>query len=408
MTVAKQDLCIGILRETKNPPDRRVIFSPQTALKFTQKYPNTKLLIQSSKIRCFSDNEYTNLGLTVTDDLSKCNILLGVKEVHIPNLIDNKQYHFFSHTHKKQKYNRPLLQKFIAQNITMVDHECLTYPNGMRVVAFGRWAGIVGAYNGLIAIGKRLGTFNLKRAKDCFDMNEMLEEVKKVILPDNYKILITGMGRVAKGALETLSPLGLKNVKSSDFLEKEFNEPVFCQIDADEYVEHKNGSWISFPHFFNNPQEYSSIFKPYSKATDLWIPCHFWDQASPKFLQPDDYIEEDFRIRIIADVSCDIANPIPSTLRPSTIAEPFYGYNPKTKNEGDAFDNNNVTVMAVDNCPGELPRDASEDFGNIFLEEIIPSIFNGDQNGIIDRATICSEGKLTSKFKYLQDFLDGK
>jgi len=400
--------CIGVLKETKTPPDRRVLLTPRIAKLFTEKYPNIKLLIQSSDLRCFKDEEYTSLGLDVVNDISKCDVLLGVKEVDIPKLIPDKQYHFFSHTHKKQSYNRPLLQNMVKNRITMVDHECLTYPNGARVVAFGRWAGIVGAYNGLIALGKRLGTFELKRAKDCFDLNDMLKEVKKVKLPKNYKILITGMGRVAGGAIETLAPLKIKKVKSVDFLTREFDEPVLCQIDADEYVEHQDGTWISFPHFFNNPKEYKSIFKPYTKASDLWIPCHFWDQNSPKFLAHQDYLEKDFRIKIIADVSCDIADPIPSTLRASTIADPFYGYNPNTQKESEAFDNNNITVMAVDNLPGELPRDASEDFSQVFLEEVIPSIIEEDDKEIIKRATICSNGKLTKEYEYLQDFLEGK
>lgn len=404
----KKEFCIGVLKETKTPPDRRVLFTPRVAKLFTEEYPDYKLLIQSSDLRCFKDEEYSKLGINVVKDISQCDVLLGVKEVHIPELLPNKQYHFFSHTHKKQSYNRPLLQQMVKDKITMVDHECLTYPNGARVVAFGRWAGIVGAYNGLIALGKRTGSFELKRAKDCFDLNDMLKEVEKVELPKNCKILITGMGRVAGGAIETLAPLGIKNVKSRDFLAKEFDEPVICQIDADEYVEHKNGTWISFPHFFNNPKEYKSIFKAYSKAADLWIPCHFWDQNSPKFLASEDYLENDFRIKIIADVSCDIADPIPSTVRASTIAEPFYGYDPKTGKESEAFDNDNVTVMAVDNLPGELPRDASEDFSQVFLEEIMPSIIGDDDKEIIKRATICTNGKLTSEFAYLQNFLEGK
>lgn len=405
----KQSLCIGILKETKTPPDYRVLFSPKTALEFTKLYPDVKLIIQSSDLRCFKDEEYAKLGLEVKNDLSNCDILMGVKEVHIPKLIPNKQYHFFSHTHKKQSYNLPLLKKLVEGNNTIVDHECLTFANGSRVVAYGRWAGIVGAYNGLIAIGKKLGIYDIKRAIDCFDMSEMLEEVKKVKLPNNYKILITGKGRVAGGAMETLAPLGLRNVNAKDFIEKTFSEPVVCQIDANEYVEHKDGNWIDFPHFFNNPKEYNSSFKKYSRVTDTWIPCHFWDQNSPKFLTADDYKANDFKIRIIADVSCDIADPIPSTLRPSTIAKPFYAYDHKTGMESDdTFSTKNVTVMAVDNCPGELPRDASEDFGNIFLNKVIPSVIGDDSERIIERASICSNGKLCNSYKYLQDFLEGK
>lgn len=402
-------ITVGILRETKNPPDKRVAVAPKEAALLTKKYPELEIIVQSSSDRCYRDDEYQDMELPLQEDISNCDILIGVKEVKIEKLIPNKKYIFFSHTAKKQDYNRPLLQALVKNNIQMIDHEYLTDEKNIRLVAFGRWAGIVGAYNGLIAIGKRTGRYSLKRAKDCFDMQEMLREVDKVDLPNNYKILITGGGRVAQGALETLAPLNLKVVTPGDFLTETFNEPVICRIDPDEYVHPKTGDWISLEHFFNNPAEYKSTFKKYAKVTDCYIACHFWDQRSPVFLKPEDYLDDDFKIKIIADVSCDIAGrPVPSTLRASTIAEPFYGYNPKTDSEADAWDKNNVTVMAVDNLPGELPRDASDDFGKALAERVFPAFLNNDKDGIIYRATICKEGKLAPNYEYLQNFLTGK
>lgn len=403
----KNKLYVGILRETKNPPDRRVAVAPQQAKELTEKFPNVELFIQSSSNRCFTDSEYTDLGLNVVDDVSNCEILLGVKEVHIPELLPNKKYLFFSHTAKKQSYNRGLLQALVKNNIQMIDHEYLTDLNNIRVVAFGRWAGIVGAYNGLIAFGKKNKLFEIMRAKDCHDMNEMLKEVAKIKLPA-VKILITGAGRVGKGAMETLAPLNLKKVSPEDFLNKSFNEAVICQIDADVYTKRTDGSSFEFKHFFNNPEMYQNNFKEFTKVTDLYIPCHFWDQRSPVFMTPDDYKDPDFKISVIADVSCDIKDPIPSTLRASTIAEPFYGYNPKSGQEDDPWDLNNITVMAVDNLPGELPRDASVDFSKALLEHVFPSLFGEDNDKIIERASITKNGALTPKYAYLQDFLEGK
>jgi len=403
----KDKLLVGVLRETKNPPDRRVAVAPEQAKKLTERFPNVELYIQSSTNRCFKDSEYSDLGLKVVDDVSNCDILLGVKEVHIPKLIPNKKYLFFSHTAKKQSYNRGLLQELVKKNIQMIDHEYLTDTNNVRVVAFGRWAGIVGAYNGLIAYCKRNNLVSLKRAKDCHDMNEMLNEVAKIRLPA-IKILITGAGRVGKGALETLAPLNLKQVSPEDFLNKEFDEAVICQIDADIYTKRKDGSRFEFKHFFNNPEMYQNNFIRFTKVTNLYIPCHFWDQRSPVFMTPDDYKDPDFKISVIADVSCDIKDPIPSTLRPSTIADPFYGYNPNTGQEDDAWNKNNITVMAVDNLPGELPRDASLDFSKALLEKVFPSLFEEDNDKIIERASITKDGALTPKYAYLQDFLNGK
>lgn len=401
------NLRVGVLRETKNPPDRRVVLSPALAVEIEKTFPNVELFVQPSKIRSYKDKEYEKRGLKLKEDLSDCDILLGVKEVSIPTLIPGKSYLFFSHTAKKQSYNRPLLQACIEKNITLIDHEYLTDKKGLRLVAFGQWAGVVGAYNGLIAFGKRTGLFELKRAKDLHDVEELLAEVKKIKLPA-IKILITGGGRVAHGALRTLAPLNLEQVSAEDFLNKEFDEAVVCQIDPDEYVKRKDGAHFDLANFFAHPDEFESTFKPYTKVTDFYIACHFWAQKSPVFMTKADMKEDDFKIRVIADVSCDIDGPIPSTIRPSTIANPFYGYNPNTNTEGNAWDLDHITVMAIDNLPGELPRDASVDFGKGLIERVFPSLFGEDKNGVIERASITKGGKLTERYAYLQDFVDGK
>lgn len=400
-------LKVGVLKETKTPPDRRVVLSPEQALVVKNKFPEIDLYIQSSEYRCFKNNEYSDLGLKVVDKVDHCDILMGVKEVHIPELIPGKKYLFFSHTAKKQAYNRKLLQELVRLNIQMIDHEYLVDDNNLRVVAFGRWAGIVGAYNGLIAFGKKNNLYELKRAKDCKDLVEMLQQVKTVKLPA-IKILITGTGRVGKGAQETLAPLNLKNVSPEDFLTKNYYEPVLCVIDADKYTKRKDGKPFVFKEFFNEPQLFESTFKPFLSQTDFWIPCHFWDQRSPVFLNKSDYKNKDFKIQVIADVSCDIKDPIPSTLRASTIAEPFYGYSPVTETECGAWDKNCVTVMSVDNLPGELPRDASSDFGIALTEKVFPSLFGKDEKGTVEKASITKGGKLTPKYSYLQNFLEGK
>ena len=397
----------GVLKETKNPPDKRVAVTPTVAKIITEKFKNVDLYIQKSDLRAIKDKEYEKLGVKLVDDLSNCDILIGVKEVAIPTLIPNKSYIFFSHTAKKQSYNRKLLQETMKLGITLMDHEYFAESNGARVVAFGKWAGIVGAYNGLLAYGRKFGLYNLQRAKDCHDFNEMLEHVKSLKLPP-VKILITGGGRVAHGALETLSPLNIKQVSAEDFLNKTYNEAVLCKIDPDNYVEHKDGKAFDLQHFFAHPTEYFSTFKRYTKVANLYIPCHFWDQNSPVFMTPEDMKENDFKIKVIADVSCDIKDPIPSTLRASTIADPFYGYNPETEKEVDAFAENAITVMAVDNLPGELPRDASEYFSNALLENVFPYLFGNDTKGIVKSATITKDGELTEKFSYLKSFADGK
>lgn len=400
---------VGILRETKNPPDRRVVVSPKEAKTMIEKFPNIDLFIQSSENRCFTNEEYKSAGLNVVDDVSDCDILMGVKEAAKSTLIPDKKYLFFSHTAKEQSYNRPLLKKLLDLKIQMIDHEYLTDENGVRLVAFGRWAGLVGSYNGLLAYGQKTKRYNLKKASDCHDLEELKKELKKVSL-DPIKILITGGGRVANGAMEILDQIsGMEKVTPHQFLKKEHKHPVYCQLDPWDYVIRKDGLPFDFKYFIKHPANHSSIFKPYTKVTDFFIACHFWDEHSPVFMTNEDMLESDFKIKMIADVSCDINGPIPSTIRPSTIAEPIYGYNPKTKQETAAFDQNAITVMAVDNLPGELPRNSSEDFGLGLIEKVFPSLFGNDEKGIIQRASITNlEGQLNKPFEYLNNFINQK
>jgi saccharopine dehydrogenase (NAD+, L-lysine-forming) len=398
---------IGILKETKVPPDRRVPFSPRQIRKLTDKFPQAVFCLQPSEIRCFTNYEYEDSGAGLKNDLSDCDILLGIKEILSGTLIPDKTYMFFSHTGKMQPHNRKLLKEMAAGKITLIDYEYLTDQNNNRLVAFGRWAGIVGAYNGLRAYGERYRFYKLKPAHQCFDIEEMKTEILKVHLP-HIKILLTGGGRVAGGAMEILGYLKIREVKPEDYPGKDFNEPVLCRIDPWHYVRNKTGSEFSMNHFMAFPGHYKSTFKPYTRVTDILMACHYWDPGSPVFMNQADMQETDFRIKVIADISCDINGSIPSTIRTSSIEKPFYGYLALTGTETPPFDPGSITVMAVDNLPGELPRDASEYFGEMLIDKVIPALLEGDPENIIRKATILRNGKLTERFSYLQDFLEGK
>jgi len=399
---------VGILRETKNPPDRRVPLSPAQALTFQERFPQAELYIQPSFIRGFEDQEYRYLELNMQEDLSHCDLLAGIKEVDYTTFIPDKTYMFFAHVGKKQPHNRKMLQEIVRRRITLIDYEYLTDNNGNRIIAFGRWAGMVGAYNGLRARGLCNGSFELKPAHECHDMEEMFAGLKRLELKPE-KILVTGGGRVANGAMETLRTLNIREVTPREFLEEDFDEPVLARLDPHDYVKHRHGKAFDLYHFFNHPEAYESSFKPYQKVTDLYIACHYWDPQSPHFITQADMKEPDFNISVIADVSCDVDGPIASTVRASTIADPFYDYNPHSEKEEPPFSGeNNITVMAVDNLPGELPRDASQDFGQTLLDEVFPYLLGNDDKGIIERATITRKGELTEPYKYLQDYVEGK
>src|SRR5699024_7020113 len=146
--------------------------------------------------------------------------------------------------------------------------------------------------------------------------------------------------------------------------------------------------------FLSHREQYISDFMRFAKVTDYFIAGHFYGEGSPYLFTREDAKSADFNISLIADVSCDVDGPVASTIRPSTIANPFYGYDPQTEKEVDFDTDNAITVMAIDNLPCELPKDASKGFGEMFLEQVIPAFFNGDKEGILARAKMTEDKKL--------------
>lgn len=397
----------AIIKERKNPPDRRVVFSPDACKSLLERFEEMEIKIESSDIRTFADKEYSDLGLEVSNDVSDCDVLIGVKEVPIEALIPNKKYFFFSHTIKKQDYNRELLNAVLDKNIELYDHEVITNSKGIRVVAFGIYAGIVGAYNTIRTYGLKYKTFNLPKAESLKDKNELIETLKKISLP-NIKIVLTGKGRVSNGAKEMLDGMGIKEVSVEEYLERDFEEAVYTQIDVLDYSKRKDNRIIDMQDFFDNPTEYASNFMRFSKVSDMYIACHFYGDGAPFLFSRSDAKDSDFRIKVVGDISCDIDGPVASTIRSSTITEPIYGYDPISEKETDYLNSGSIAVMAVDNLPCELPNDASVGFGKSFAEYVIPAFFDGDKDGVLKRARMTQNGKLTERFSYLQDYVDGK
>lgn len=397
----------ALIKERKTPPDRRVVFSPQKLKEASKTFPKSKFVVESSDIRIFKDDEYQAEGFEVLEDISEADVLLGVKEVPIPHLIPNKKYFFFSHTIKKQPYNRDLLREILKNNIELYDHEVIVNEKGGRLIGFGRYAGLVGAYNGFRGIGLKNGIFDLPKAETLPDLNAMLAELDKVRIPP-MKIVLTGSGKVAHGAEEILRHLKIENVGVQEFLEKDFDQPVYCRIDVLDYNRRRDGKEGTNRNFYDNPQEYESNFLRFAKTADLFIAGHFYGQGAPVFFTAEDAKAPEFKLKYIADISCDINGPIASTIRPSTIAEPFYGYDPKEEREVDFREAGSILVMAVDNLPCELPKDASEGFGDMFLEHVLPAFFNGDKDGILERARMTKNGKLTPRYEYLKEYVEGE
>ena len=398
---------IGIIREGKIPADSRVPLTPEQCA-FLNKTAELEIVVQASPHRCYSDKEYRENGVSFQEDLSDCDVLMGVKEVPIEQLVANKTYFFFSHTIKKQSYNRKLLQAIIQKNIKLLDYEVLTNEKGQRLIAFGKFAGMVGAHNGIMTYGMRTGDFQLKRMKDCHNYAEAKAIYKILKLPP-IKIVLTGMGRVANGAAQVLADMNIEKVSPSDFLEKKYTYPVFTQLDCKDYAAAKNEEDFDLQDFFKNPKNYESIFTPYIQQSDIMINGIYWDNAAPAFFTKEEMKNEDFKIQVIADVTCDIAPvaSIPSTLRAATIANPVFGYDVMMEKETAPFQKGSVDMMTIDNLPNELPRDASEAFGDQFIEHIFEELLKPQKGGVIDRASVTKDGDLGEYFEYLRAYLEG-
>ncbi len=397
---------IGIIREGKTPPDARTPLTPEQCQIVANQF-GVEVVVQPSPVRCFTNDEYQAAGIALQDDLSDCNILLGVKEVPVSQLIAGKTYLFFSHTVKKQAHNRQLLQAILEQKIRLIDFEKLTDERGDRLVAFGFFAGLVGAHNGLWTYGQRTGLFSLPRMYQCHDYAEVKRHYEGLSLPP-MRIVLTGSGRVAKGAMRNLRDMGIQQVAPLDFLRRKFDRPIFTQLFAQDYVQHRKGPRIfDKAHFYAHGEEYVSTFKPYAHQADIFINGIYYDPKAPMFFSAADMAEEGFRIQVIADISCDIAPAasVPTTLRASTITEPVYGVNRYTLQECPPFSPEAVDVMAIDNLPSELPRDASKFFGQQLIENIFPELLKGESSPVIRRATIAEDGHLTDLYTYLSDYV---
>lgn len=395
---------VGIAREGKVPPDFRVPLTPEQCSLVQVKFPNVEIIVQNSPIRTFSDEEYQNQGIRVQEDLSECDIIMGVKEFIPETLIPNKTYIFFSHTLKKQPYNRHLLQTILQKKIRLIDYEVMKNRIGKRLIGFGRYAGIVGCYNGFRALGLKNQSYRILKASECEDRLHVEEELKKVVLSSSCKIVLTGSGRVGYGAREILDLLPILEVTPEEFLTAKFDQPVFTHLGVEDYYARKDGVEFDKSDFYNNPEKYKSVFEKFSNEADMFVAGHYWSEHAP-FILPIEALQNT-RLSVLADISCDIAGPLAPTIRPSTVEDPIYGFNPKTGQEEAYLTAGNIAVMAVDNLPCELPKDASEDFGSELIRSIFPALFVEDPDDIIGRATETNvDGELTSHFAYLRDYV---
>jgi alanine dehydrogenase len=395
---------IGIIQERKNPPDFRVPFTPKQCAEI-QKLTGLNVVVESSPSRSFSDKEYEAEGIQIVSSVDDCDVLFGVKEVPIDAIIPNKKYFFFSHTIKKQPYNQKLLAAAIEKNIQLVDYECLKNNNNQRVLGFGEYAGIVGTYNAFRTLGIKRNSFDIPPANQCKDYNQLVDELKKVNLPE-LKITLTGTGRVGMGSKRILMDIGATEVEPRSFISSQHNGIQFTQLGLEEMYQLPEHPFDE-QHFYKHSEEYEAITSPYIIASEILISAHFWDNKSAPLFTHEEIMDFSSHLEVIADITCDIKGSIPTTIRSTTIQEPIYYLDPFTMKEISEPTDGSIAIMAVDNLPCELPRDASEGFGNALLQHVVPELLNWESSPLIQNASICKKGQLTENYLYLADYLSG-
>jgi alanine dehydrogenase len=397
---------IALIREGKIPVDNRVALTPAQCKWVQGQYKNIKIIVQQSAHRCFEDKEYRRAGVDVKEDVSEADIFLGIKEVPVTELVENKIYLFFSHTKKKQSYNQKLFQTIIEKKITLIDFECLEHEDGQRIIGFGFFAGIVGAHNGMMAYGNRTKTFRLERVYKQKDFRSLIHTYFGLKLP-NIKIAVTGSGRVAHGITEIMNLMGVIEVEKEDYLAREFSYPVYVQLKSADLYKHKNDGSYSRTHFHLHPGEYKCDFSGYTTTTDILMNGIYWDKQAPRLFEKKDIAKKNFRIQTIADITDDMDGSIPINLGDQSIDDPVYGVDKITAKKTAPYLPDSIDIMAVGNLPNELPRDASRYFGEQLIKYILPDLL-GDESVTIEKATIVKQGAITEAYNYLQDYGDGK
>jgi saccharopine dehydrogenase (NAD+, L-lysine forming) len=394
-------LKIGLIREGKIPADNRVALTPAQCRWVHKNSGAIKIVAQHSPNRCFSDKEFERAGVEVREDMTDCDILLGIKEVPLDMLIPGKTYLFFSHTKKLQPHNQPLFKAILEKKISLIDYECLVHDDGQRVLGFGFFAGIVGAHNGMMAYGKRTGHFGLGSVHASKDYRTLIHTYFGLKLP-NIKVAITGSGRVAHGVLEVMNLMGITEVEPDEYLERKFSYPVYVQLKGADLYTHKELKTYKRDHFHEHPEQYRSRFLPYTKCTDVLMNGVYWTENVPRLFETED-IDETFCIQTIADITDDEHGSVPINLGDQSIDDPVYGVDKVTREKTAPYLNGSIDIMAVGNLPNELPRDASQYFGEQLIKYVLEDLVKGS-SVLIDRATIVKEGNITDLFSYMNDY----
>lgn len=393
---------LGLIKEGKVPSDNRVALIPKQCKWIKQQMPGWEIIVEKSANRCYSDSEYKRAGIEVVEDISQADILLGIKEVPITQLIANKTYLFFSHTKKAQSYNQALFHAMMDKNISLIDYECLEHEDGQRLIGFGFFAGIVGAHNGVMAYGNRTNQFHLGRVKEVKDYLELVHTYFGLKLPP-IKIAVTGSGRVAHGILEIMNLMDVQQVEPDEFKNRKFEYPVYVHLKGKDLYQNANTGQYDRDDFHANPSNYICTFNQYLAATNILMNGVYWEKGIPPLFTQADLKQKEIALTTIADITDDAHGSVPCNLGDASSDNPVYGVDMKTFEKTTPYINGSIDIMAVGNLPNELPRDASRFFGEQLIKYVLADL-DKNTNPILEKAKMLDKGKLTAHYSHLKEY----
>jgi alpha-aminoadipic semialdehyde synthase len=431
---------IGIRHEDKYKMERRVALTPNHVKTLIEDY-GIRVLVESSPKRVFTDDEFAAVGAEIVTDLSEAQVIFGVKEMPIDFFEEEKTYIFFSHTIKGQEYNMPLLKRMMEKKINLIEYEKIANDNGQRLIFFGRFAGLAGMINSLWSLGQRWMEMgyetpfaklqqshkydSLEDAIHAISMagSEILEEgFPKELLP--ITVGITGYGNVSKGAQEILTLLPIEEISPEELLDlKESgnynNTTIYTSVFKEKHISRTKDTLAKFElqDYYDHPEKYENNMEQFIPELTVLMNCMYWDPRYPRIITKDFLAElnnsGNMKLTVIGDVTCDPDGSIEATHMGTFIEDPVYVYNPETREPTMGFKGDGILVMAVDILPSELPREASQAFGDALLH-FAPTIVSADYHVSFDNlelpspiknALILHHGKYTPAFEYMREYM---
>jgi len=439
MDKQSQPACIGIRREDKNAWERRSPLIPEQVGQLIGEQ-GLSFVVQRSEIRTFSDAEFSEVGAEVSDDISGCPVVLGIKEIPESAFLPRHTYIFFSHVIKGQHHNMPMLRRMMEMGCSLIDYEKMTDEAGRRLVFFGRFAGIAGMVDTLAGLGKRLETRGMEtpfsRVRLAHEYGRVdlakaaIAEVGRDIVEQGlpaelspFVVGVTGYGHVAKGAWEMLDALGATEVEPVDLpalAAKGDRHAAYRVMFREEHTVEPTeiGHRFDLKEYFGQPELYRSRFEDHLPHLSVLANCIYWDARYPKLVTKQ-WLKQAVsggrkpKLAAIGDISCDIDGSIEATVKATEPGEPFFVYEPESGAVRDGVEGEGMLLMTVDNLPCELPFDSSREFG-VALVPFVPAIARVDFSlpleklglpGPIRRALILHQGKLTPEYSYIEKYL---